>query len=115
MSGNSRPILYALECDHGAPGVGYLVNGQLYCAWCQEKKQIVSVIEYEWCANCKDCVFVRWAGLSKQNAGIFANGHISRNPSHGVQLMFMRNPTAVTTAEKMRKWQGNQYPPAKTG
>ena len=104
MSTYSSKVLYGLLCGHGAPGVATLVNGQLYCAWCQDMQQIVKVIEYEWRAKCLDCKFSRWAGLSKHNAGIFVNGHISKEPSHKLQIEYVRNPTSVRTAERMAAW-----------
>lgn len=102
----SKPILYGLECGHGAPGAATLVSGLLYCAWCQDDEPIRSVIEYEWKAVCHMCPFARWAGLSKKNAAIFLDGHLSRNPAHEGHLEYSRNPEAVKTAAKMAAWKG---------
>jgi hypothetical protein len=103
---NSKPILYALECTHGAPGPSTLVSGALFCAWCRDDQKIVAVIEYEWRAKCHMCTFSRWAGLSKHNAEIFIKGHISRNSTHEGHIEYSRNPEAVRTAEKMHAWKG---------
>lgn len=102
----SNLVLYALECDHAAPGAATLVSGTLHCAWCQEHKTIVGVIEYEWKAKCHDCTYSRWAGLSKKNAAIFLDGHLSRNPAHKGHLEYARHPEATETARKMRAWKG---------
>jgi hypothetical protein len=103
---NSNSILYGLICGHAAPGPETLVSGTLVCAWCATRQQIVSVIEYEWRARCRNCTFARWAGLSKHNANVFANGHVSKWPSHSVIPEYCRNPKAAKTAEKMRKFNG---------
>jgi hypothetical protein len=106
--GNSSTILYALECTHAAPGPGTLVNGILFCAWCRIEQPIVGVIEYEWRANCRDCAYVRYAGLSKHNAGIFAQGHSPHAMQHVIHIEYARNPNATKTAEKMAKWNGRK-------
>lgn len=102
-------IIYALECGHAAPSAATLVNGVLRCAWHEEPKQIIGVIEYEWRANCLTCRFARWAGLSKHNAEIFARGHVQNNPSHKVQTEYVQNPEAIKTAAKMASWNGRKY------
>lgn len=108
MTSNNTTILYSLECGHGAPGPATLVNGSLYCAWCQIRIMIAGVIEYEWHAKCLDCKFSRWAGLSKNNAIIFIDGHVRKDhPSHKGQVEYVKNPTAVRTAEKMAAWQAS--------
>lgn len=106
--GNSKVILYALKCDHAAPGPSTLVNGALYCAWCQEDKEITGVAEFEWLAKCHNCTYARWAGLSKRNAAIFLDGHLSRNPAHKGHMEYARNPEAHKTAEKMAAWNGRK-------
>lgn len=102
--GNSNMILYALECNHAAPGPDTLVSGVLKCAWHQDEQKIVGVIEYEWCAKCRSCTYIRWAGLSKPNAMIFAQGHSRRNPDHVVGPEYRKNPNAARTAKKMLDW-----------
>jgi hypothetical protein len=102
----SSQVLYGLECDHAAPGPATLVSGSLYCAWHQDERNIVSVIEYEWKAKCNNCTYSRWAGLSKKNAAIFLDGHLSRNPAHVGHLEYARNPVASETARKMQAWKG---------
>lgn len=104
MSTNSKVILYALICDHAAPGPATLVSGTLYCAWCQDQQTIVGVAEYEWRAVCHNCNYARWAGMSKHNAEIFITGHIHRNPDHEGHTEYVRNSAAVETARKMRAW-----------
>lgn len=104
----SSQVLYGLECDHAAPGPPTLVSGSRYCAWCQDDQIIVSVIEYEWKAKCHDCTYTRWAGLSKKNAAIFLDGHLSRNPRHKGHLEYARNPVASETARKMVAWKGKE-------
>lgn len=104
MSDNSKEILYALQCGHAAPAADTLVSGALKCVWHGEPSNIVGVIEYEWRANCFNCTFVRWAGLSKQNAGIFAAGHSRRNTGHNVVVEYIKNPNATRTARKMQAW-----------
>lgn len=104
MSDNSKEILYALDCGHAAPAADTLVSGELKCAWHGELSKIVGVVEYEWRANCFQCTFIRWAGLSKQNAGIFAAGHSRRNTGHSVVVEYIKNPNAERTAKKMRAW-----------
>jgi hypothetical protein len=101
---NSKTIIYALDCEHAAPGLTTLVNGVLRCAWCQEPRQIIGVVEYEWRARCAVCTYARWAGLSKHNASIFARGHVSHHPAHRVHVEYARNPEAVKTARKMLSW-----------
>jgi len=103
MSNNNK-ILYALKCGHAAPGPDTLVNGTLVCAWHQEHMEITDVILHEWCGKCRSCTFVRWAGLSKHNADIFAAGHSRRNPSHTVGREYLVNPNAQRTAAKMKEW-----------
>jgi hypothetical protein len=105
---NSKPILYALECGHAAPGAPTLVSGVLDCVWCQAKCGIAGVIEYEWHAKCRSCIFSRWAGLSKHNATIFASGHSSRNPAHIVIVEYARNPEAVKTTDKFMRYMGRK-------
>lgn len=106
MSNNSKEILYALECGHAAPGADTLVSGVLKCAWHGEAFKIVGVVEYEWRAHCFNCTYVRWAGLSKQNATIFAAGHSRKyqSPPHSVVVEYIKNPNATRTAQKMRDW-----------
>jgi hypothetical protein len=103
--GNNNKILYALECGHGAPGPDTLVNGSLICAWHGDAQKIESVIIHEWCGKCRTCTFIRWAGLSRHNADLFAAGHSRRNPTHIVGREYLANPNAVRTAQKMREWQ----------
>jgi hypothetical protein len=98
-------IIYSLSCKHAAPGPATLVNGTLWCAWCDERNAITGVIIYEWKAYCRDCKFARWAGLSKHNAGIFATGHVRRNPGHTAGVEYTQNPEAVKTAGKIEAWQ----------
>lgn len=105
MSGNSKAVLYSLKCGHAAPGPITLVNGVLTCAWHQTPQAIVGVIEYEWRAKCNNCTFSRWAGLSKQNAAIFADGHVRHSPAHTAVVEYTKNPMAVETAAKFAKWQ----------
>lgn len=105
---NNKLVLYGLECGHAAPAPATLVSGLLTCAWCRTPKLISGVIEYEWAANCKDCTFKRWAGLSKHNAGIFANGHANRNSAHRVVVEYVKNPAAVTTSAKFNAWTGRK-------
>jgi hypothetical protein len=78
------------------------------CAWDRREFAIIGVIEYEWAADCQNCTFKRWAGLSKNNAGIFANGHVRHNPAHAVDIVYERNPTAKRTAEKFNAWKGHE-------
>ena len=104
MSDNSKQILYALECGHAAPAADTLVSGALRCAWHGEPSNIIGVIEYEWRAKCFDCTFVRWAGLSKQNATLFASGHARKNTTHKGVVEYIKNPNATRTAQKMRNW-----------
>jgi hypothetical protein len=106
VSGNSKAVLYSLECGHAAPGPTTLVNGKLRCAWHGDEYSIVGVIEYEWHADCRNCTFSRWAGLSKHNATIFASGHTRHSPAHTAVVEYARNPEAVRTAAKFAKWQG---------
>jgi hypothetical protein len=105
---NSSVILYALKCEHAAPGPDTLVSGSLYCAWCKIEQQIAGVIEYEWRANCNDCPYMRYAGLSKHNAALFAQGHSRHAMTHTIVLEYARNPAATKTAEKMQKWNGRK-------
>jgi recombinational DNA repair protein (RecF pathway) len=102
----NKQVIYALECDHAAPGPATLVSGTLHCAWCQEQKLITGVSEYEWRAVCHHCTYRRWAGMSKHNAGVMLNGHIRRNTRHEGHVEYARNPTATETAQKMRAWKG---------
>lgn len=102
---NSKAIIYALECGHAAPGPPTLVNGKLRCAWDGDEQRIVGIIEYEWHAKCNNCTFSRWAGLSKSNAALFANGHVRHNPTHTATVEYLKNPEVARTAEKFAKWQ----------
>lgn len=102
---NSNVILYGLSCQHAAPGAATLVNGTLFCAWCQEHNQIVRVIEYEWHARCSGCNFGRWTGLSRHNADLFITRHVL-STSHSGFVEYARNPVATATAEKMAAWNG---------
>lgn len=106
--GNNSKILYALDCDHAAPGLDTLVNGILFCAWHQEMQKIVGVIIYEWAAKCRSCTHVKWAGLSKHNAMIFANRHSVKHPDHVVGPEYRINPNAARTAKKMLDWKVRQ-------
>jgi hypothetical protein len=65
---------------------------------------ITGVHVYEWRAKCEDCKFSRWAGLGEATAGIFANGHWRRNPSHDVKTEYTINPEAVKTEAKFNEW-----------
>lgn len=103
MSDNSKTILYALECHHAAPGPDTLVSGGLRCAWHGDISPIIGVVEWEWRAKCLDCTFTRWAGLSKQNATIFARHHSEKTP-HRVMVEYYKNPNATRTAQKMQNW-----------
>jgi len=105
---NSRLILYSLKCGHAAPAPATLVSGSLECAWCHKVSTISGVITWEWCAKCVDCSYIRWAGLSKYNTGIMANGHVRRYPSHTVMSEYRENPDAVATADKFEAWQGRK-------
>lgn len=102
---NSKAVLYSLKCGHAAPGPTTLVNGILLCAWHRDEQEITGVIEYEWHANCENCTFSRWAGLSRPNAELFAGGHVRHNPSHTAVVEYVRNPEAVNTSAKFAKWQ----------
>jgi hypothetical protein len=106
--GNSSTILYALDCTHAAPGPSTLVSGILFCAWCRVEQNIIGVIEYEWRANCNDCPYMRYAGLSKHNAEIFARGHSRHAMQHVIVIEYARNPAATKTAEKMARWNGRK-------
>lgn len=99
-------IIYSLDCDHAAPYASTFVSGKIYCIWCDEPRPITGVIEYEWKATCLSCIYSRWAGLSKHNAGIFLAGHLSRNPDHKGIREYARNPEATKTAAKIRAFNG---------
>jgi hypothetical protein len=107
---NSSTVLYGLECGHAAPGPDTLVSGVLRCAWHRDDQKIVSVIVYEWCAKCrgsqsgKPCTFIRWSGLSVQNARLLAQAHSRNNPDHIVGPEYRKNPNAERTAGKMKDW-----------
>lgn len=98
-------ILYVLECRHIVPGPPTLVNGELVCMWHNgESFPITDVEVYEWRAKCETCRFARWAGVDKNTAEIFANGHRSRNSGHRIFTEYAMNQEAVKTREKLEAW-----------
>lgn len=108
---NSNVILYALSCNHAAPGPATLINGELFCVWCQQRKTITNVIQFEWRAVCHNCAFSRWTGLSQQNAKLYINRHVMSKPAHKGHVEYSRNPEAATTARKMQAWNGRKTTP----
>lgn len=105
---NNTQVLFALECGHAAPGPIVLSKPELFCAWHRDEQKVTGVTEFEWCAKCRICTFIRWAGLSKHNAEIFAQGHSRRNPDHVVGPEFRRNPNAKKAAERFSAIHGGK-------
>jgi hypothetical protein len=97
-------VIYSLECGHAAGAPATLVSGRLYCAHHETMVAINGVIIYEWRAKCDNCKFGRWAGTSKSNAELFANGHSRRYSSHYVYAEYTINPEARKTLQKFEAW-----------
>lgn len=97
-------IVYELECRHKVSGPASYVNGKLHCPWCHDENQIKDVVVNEWRANCQNCRYSRWAGMSEANAEVLANGHVRRNPKHGVKVELAANLQAKITKDKLDAW-----------
>lgn len=97
-------VTYLLACLHYVSGPETLVSGILYCPYDKDHSQIIAVQVEEWRATCKDCRFARWAGMSKDNAGLFVTGHMRRNRGHVAYREYAENLAAKVTAEKFEAW-----------
>lgn len=97
-------IIYKLSCHHKVSGPASYVNGKLHCPWCHDECQIVDVEIMEWRANCRNCRYARWAGMSEANAEVLANGHVRRNTGHTVSVAREPNLEAKKTKEKLDAW-----------
>jgi hypothetical protein len=104
MSGAQR-ITYLVACLHYVPGPETLVSGLLYCPYDNDYSEIIGVQDMEWQARCTNCRYARWAGMSKETAGIFITGHMRRNPGHVAYRGFVINSTAAATKKKFEAWQ----------
>lgn len=101
-------VIYSLECGHAVAAPSTLVNGKLFCPWHDSMGAIDGVIIWEWRAKCDSCIYSRWAGLIKQTAELFANGHSRRNPTHHVFPEYTINPVSKGTQEKYDRWNGKK-------
>jgi hypothetical protein len=97
-------ILYKLACQHYALAPAFYVSGKLYCPLCREEQFIHDVEVMEWRANCRQCKYSRWAGMSEETAEVFANGHVSHNPGHAVSVGRVQHLAAIKTRKKMDAW-----------
>jgi hypothetical protein len=97
-------IIYILSCQHRVMGQAFYVSGKLYCGVCHDSNPIRGVEIMEWRANCRQCRFARWAGMSEKTAEIFANGHASRNPGHMVGVNREAHLAATKTKAKLDAW-----------
>ena len=103
MTGVSR-ITYLTACLHYVSGPETLVSGLLYCPWCKDYFFFFFFKVEEWRAACKHCRFARWAGTSKENAGIFVTGHMRRNRGHVAYREYVENLAAKITNDKFIAW-----------
>lgn len=97
-------IVYELECRHKVSGPASYVNGKLHCPWCHDSSQIKDVVVMEWRANCQNCIYSRWAGMSEANAEVLAMGHLRRNPGHTLSVEKAANLQAKITKAKLDAW-----------
>jgi hypothetical protein len=97
-------ILYELSCHHKTLAQAFYVNGKLHCPMCHKDRRIRDVVVMEWCARCNRCRYARWAGTSEETAVMFADGHVSRNPSHTVNVSEERHLAATKTKAKLDAW-----------
>lgn len=94
-------IIYILRCQHRVKAQAFYVSGLLHCPLCHEDYPISGVETKEWRANCRQCRYARWAGMSEVTAEIFANGHVSKNPGHMVGVNLEGHLAAIKTKAKM--------------
>lgn len=106
---NTPLVIYSLECGHAVSAPSSLVNGKLFCPWHDSMEAINGIVVWEWRAKCDSCIYSRWAGLVKNTAELFANGHARRNPAHHVCAEYIVNPVAQKTQTKYVEWSGKKH------
>lgn len=97
-------IIYALSCQHKVSAPSSLVSGCLHCPICRDDFPIADIEVMEYRANCRNCRYARWAGMSEETGEVFANGHVRRNPGHMVSVNQEQNLEAVKTKAKFYEW-----------
>jgi hypothetical protein len=97
---NSVNITYRLSCGMYVMAPAFIVGGKLQCPIHDGFEEIADVLTDEWRAKCNTCSFARWAGQSRSNAEVFANGHRSRNRGHNVHTERTEHPEAKRTLQK---------------
>jgi hypothetical protein len=102
-------IIYILSCRDLVSGQAFYVSGKLHCPVCHDDMPIRDVQVIEWRANCRQCTFARWAGMSEQTAEVFANGHVSRNPGHMVSVEREAHLAATKTKAKLDAWHATSH------
>lgn len=97
-------IIYKLGCGQPVMAPAFIVGGKLECPLHNYMEEIRGIFTYEWRAKCSSCKFSRWAGLSRPNAEIFANGHMRRNHGHHIVTEWAEHPEASETLAKRRAY-----------
>lgn len=93
-------ILLILDCDHVIPGKTYVTNLTELCPVDQTVQKIKAVHEFEWKAECTQCKWARWCGLSQQSAIHMANIHAVRR-NHPARVAYRKNPVAAQESHRL--------------
>lgn len=93
-------VLFILECEHIMPGYE-TTSGAEVCKICNRARKVEDVHVYEWRANCRNCNYARWTGLSQKTAERMADNH-ARNSNHPkIRVEYAQNPLAIKARKRL--------------
>lgn len=95
----NNPVLYILSCQHVMPGTEQAI--MVHCHQCNKIQPVKDVHVYENKAQCADCTFARFTGLSRGLAELMANQHVAARPGHQAGITYLPRPASVSRRNKL--------------